>query len=533
MRSRREFLLSAAASAVCSPRVFGQVTRPAGGQHLNPVALESLRLEVVPTGQTGSAFFPEQSPSFDLFLRNTGSESVSVLELDGDFTTPVFTFYDGGGKEIGHYTNANLMARGGADLGSKAPPQAEMHSIPPGKADKSKLNAWSFVRPFPPGRYAVQVSHNLGTGSVITSERLRFEITKARVASAASGYNNPTRSASVLAWLASAHSAEEVLRLLVRLSTPKGYEFLQAGGTSHGDFPAGSQVAVAEMAPDVRQGVLGWLAVASPHQAVLIRHNLTYPYWRSAVIPLPLEHPLPVPRFPDMGQDAMFLATGASGNGGELVGVAVNQPKGVTAQWSVPLRAVPSMTACCLRLQRVLSVLLVVNRQSGSEISRIDVTLDGKIVSPEKILRTSPDTVIAIAPGIDPSLGSFLAMEAHPGRPNRYALVRIPLSGRAQVGNMQEFRAWPVDTAGTPVSPRFFFLEEFTEKFAGFAFAGPNGEFGTGRLEPRASVSQLRGASESASLFPHIAVLKSGATPACFTADGRLFIAGEPFAESQ
>jgi hypothetical protein len=186
-----------------------------------------------------------------------------------------------------------------------------------------------------------------------------------------------------------------------------------------------------------------------------------------------------------------------------------------------------------LRLQRVLSVLLVVNRQSGSEISRIDVTLDGKVISPEKVLRTSPDTVVAVAPGLDPAAGAFLAMETKPGRPDRYALVGLPLSGGAQVRGMQDFRAWPVDAAGAPVSPRSFFLEELAENSAAFAFAGPNGEFGAGRIAPKATLTNLRSGAESASLFPHIAVLKSGITPACFTAEGRLFIAGEPFAESK
>ena len=57
------------------------------------------------------------------------------------------------------------------------------------------------------------------------------------------------------------------------------------------------------------------------------------------------------------------------------------------------------MTACMLRLKRVLSILLITNQQSGSRIARIDVTLDGQVVSPEKVLRTSSNAVVAVAPG--------------------------------------------------------------------------------------------------------------------------------------
>jgi hypothetical protein len=497
---------------------------------MSPMQQGNLRLEITPASQATGPLFPEQSAEFNVFLRNTGPDAVSAIRLDGDFSTPAYSLFDAAGKEIGRFTQANLVARAGFDLGTKSPPVAEMGNLPPGRADQTKFNAWNFVRPYPPGGYAVQVSHRLSAGGpMIASERLPFQIAKAHVASAAPGYDNPSRSSSVLAWLASSHAAEENLRLLVRLSTPKGYSFLLAGATTHGDFPAGSRVAVAQIAPGVSQGVLGWLAVASARQAILIRHNLTYPYWRSSAIPLPIDHPLPVPRFPDLGTDAIFLATGASANGASLVGVTVNQPKGVTAQWTVPLLAAPVMTACALRLKRLLSVLLVVNHQSGSQISRIDVTLEGKVVSPEKVVRSSPDTVVAVAPGMDPASGSFVAMETQSSRPDRYALVRIPLSGGVQAGGMQEFRTWPVDIAGAPVSPRSFFVEELSETAVGFAFTGPDGEFGAGRIAPKPTLSKFRGRSESATLFPHLASLKSGITPACFTAEGRLFIAGEPF----
>lgn len=295
---------------------------------MSPVATGNMRLEIVPASQTSGRLFPEQSAEFNVFLRNTGSDAVSAIQINGDFTTPAYALFNAGGTEIGRFTKANLFARKGIDLGTKSPPVAKLRNIPPGRADQTKFNVWSFVSPYPPGRYAVQVFHRIAPGGpVISSERLPFEIVKAHVASAASGYDNPSRFASVLAWLAS-HNVGENPRLLVRLSTPDGYRFLLTGATTHGDFPAGSNVAVARMAPGVPEGVLGWVGVASPRQAVLIRHNLTYPYWRSPAIPLPLDHPVAVPRFPDLGQEAVFLATGASAKGAALVGIRVDQVKG-------------------------------------------------------------------------------------------------------------------------------------------------------------------------------------------------------------
>lgn len=500
---------------------------------MSPVATGNMRLEIVPASQVAGPLFPEQSAEFDVLLRNTGPEAVSAIQINGDFTTPVYTLFDANGKEIASFTKAHLFARKGVDLGTKSPPVARLRNIPPGRADQTKFNVWSFVRPYPPGRYAVQVSHRIApSGPVISSERVPFEIVKAHVAGVALGYDNPSRSASVLAWLACRNAGENP-RLLVRLSTLDGYQFLLTGGSTHGDFPTGSTVAVAQMAPGVPEGVLGWLGVASPGHAVVIRHNLGYPYWRSPAIPLPLDRPVAVPRFPDLGQEAIFLATGASGNGGALVGVRVDQAKGPAAPWSVPLQAVPSMTACALRLKRLLSILTVTNHQSGSRISRLEVTIDGKVVSPEKVVRSSSNLVVGVAPGMDPSSGSFVAMETSPGRPDRYALVRIPLNGRADAGSMQHFRTWPVDAAGTPLSPHSFFVEELPKDSVGFAFAGPDGVFGAGRVAPKPTLSKFRDRSQSESLFPHLAALSRGIAPACFTAEGRLFIAGEPFAETE
>lgn len=150
-----------------------------------------------------------------------------------------------------------------------------------------------------------------------------------------------------------------------------------------------------------------------------------------------------------------------------------------------------------------------------------------------KVVRSSSNSIVAVAPGIDPSSGSFVALEASPGHPDRYALVRIPLNGGAKAGGMQQFRTWPVDNAGAPLSPHSFFVEELPKESVGFAFAGPDGVFGAGRVAPKPTLSKFRDRSKSESLFPHLACLDNGITPACFTAEGRLFIAGEPFAETE
>lgn len=533
MQSRRDWLLALAASLAGQGGIAGQTRPNTGRPSMSPSPPGNLRLEIAARDGATGALFPEQSAEFDLFLRNTGSAAASAIKITGNFTTPAYVLFDAKGAEIGRYTVAHLMAQGGLDLGTKRPPATQMVQIPPGRASQTKFDVWGFVRPYPPGRYAVQVDHLISPGgAVISSNRLPFEIVPARVTGAAAGYDNSGRSASVLAWLASGADGAGNGRLLVRLSTPKGHTFLAAGASSHGEFPAGSRVAVAQMAAGVEEGGLGWVAVASPRQVVVIRHNLSYPFWRSPAISLPLDNPVPVPRFPDMGEDAIFLATGAAGKGGVLVGVPVNQPKGAAAPWSVPISTVPALAACMSKLKRTISVLLVDNSGSGSRISRMELTLAGKVLSPEKVVRSSANQVAGVAPGLDPASGSFLVVETPAGHPDRYSAVRIPQGGSAQAGRMETIAAWPKDHDGNPAAPQSLFVEELSETSVGIAFTVPGGAFYSGRLTPKAMLYKVRDDPASACSFPHLAALSQNITPACFTAEGRLFFAGKRAGET-
>lgn len=486
-------------------------------------------LEIQPRGEWKGELYPEQSPDFDLRLRNNGSETIEALPLYGSFQTPRVVALDATGKTIGTYTKADMYARQVGDpmRHRNGPPQ--LQAMAPGRGSSISIDVWTYRAPLPPGRYAVFVQHRTTPGGpFIESNRYTFEIVKANVMSAALGYDGATRVSSVLAWLDAAHSdGNGPERLLVRLSASKGHSSLMMGANSQGEFPRGSLAAVGQVVVGGTETPLNWAAVLSGKEATAIRHNMTKLRWRSEPVVLSIDGATPVPRFPTMEDQALFLATGAHSSGAALAGALFEDRRGLVQQWSVPLEEKPALSACLARTKRPVSLLLLTNDANGSRISRLDVTIDGKIIGGQKVVRRSENIVLAIAPAFNPESGNaFFALEAGTEKLEQVALVTIPMSGPVRAPKLQPIPGWPTDENGAPVKPLQTQIEEATDGSVAIVFVDSRGFFYAGKLAPKAFVGRLRAKPESPCSFPHVGALARNAMAGCFTSEGMLFTPG-------
>ena len=486
-------------------------------------------LELTARGNWKSPLYPEQTPDFDLVLRNTGSSTVSALPLYGSFETPRIVLSRASGATIGIYTKADMYRRQVGDPERQRPEPPEFVEMAPGKGSQISVSAWDYHSALPPGSYAIAAEHRTAPGGAfIRSNRFGFEVVAASVKSMAIGYDSAGRLASVLAWLAAEVSAANASeRLLVRISSAKGHSSLMMGATSHGEYPAGSLVSVGQGMAGTRQSPRNWLAVLSGGQVTAIRHTMSIPSWRSEPVALPISGGVPVPRFPSMNDQMLFLATGAGSKGAVLAGAMFQQPTGLLQQWTVPVNEKPSLTACLARLKRPASLLLAANGQGGSRISRLDVSFEGKLMGSEKLLRQSKNTVMAVAPAFDPASGdAFFVLECSAEEPDRLALVTIPMSGPARADKPKPTPGWPRDDNGKAVKAVQTQIEQAVDGTIALALVDARGFFYGGKLRPKAFVGQLRDKADSPCSFPQIGALSRNATPACFTSEGMLFAPG-------
>jgi hypothetical protein len=486
-------------------------------------------LELTPRGNWKHQLFPEQNPDFDLVLRNAGSSTVNALPLYGSFQSPRIALYQASGASIGAYTKADMYARQVGDPSEERPDPPQLEDMAPGKGSQISVAVWDYRVPLPPGSYTVLAEHRTEPGGAyIQSNRYSFEVVRASVKTVSMGYNSAGHLASILAWLdAGASGVEGSERLLVRLSAMKGHSSLMVGATSHGEYPAGSLVSVGQVSIGTKEGPLNWLGVLSGSHATAIRHNMTGPFWRSEPVALAIGGGVPVPRFPSMGPQMLFLATGTDSKGAALAGALFEQPKGLLGQWSVPLAEKPSMTACLARAKRPAALLLATNHQGGSRISRLDVSVDGKPIGSEKLIRQSKNTVLAVGPAFDPESGdAFFALEGSPEEPDRLALVTIPMSGPLRPAKLQPMPGWPRDENGKAVKPLQTQTEQAVDGSVAVAFVDSRGFFYGGKMLPKPFVGRLRAKADSPCIFPHIAALSQNLTPACFTSEGMLFTPG-------
>jgi hypothetical protein len=180
----------------------------------------------------------------------------------------------------------------------------------------------------------------------------------------------------------------------------------------------------------------------------LIQHFRTNPHWRSGKVALPISDPHPVPGFPDR-EYAVFLATGTAAHGAALAGAQIS-PEGPNAPaWTVPLDTVPTYSACAFGTTGPIALLFVSTQNGQEHLSRIDVDADGKIVEPQKTVRTASNRTLAVA--VDQRPGNpqqFVVLESDSTQPDRLFLIHVPLSGEPRVREIPHQAGWPTGPQG-------------------------------------------------------------------------------------
>jgi hypothetical protein len=475
--------------------------------------------------------FPEQSADFDLLLRNGSgvAREVASLELNGD--RPTVRLLDESGGLLAAVTRTTATSRVAGDMGDPIDAPPETRTIAPGKEQRSGISLWTFLGSPAPGRYALEVCHPLDVEGaiVVTSNRVPFEIVGASVERAAAGYEGAARSASVLAWIASPLEGGRPPELLVRLSGFSEHAVAQQGGISHGAIDPRAFLSVGHHAPDTSSGWLGWVAVTMPGAVDLIRHNMSHPLARTGPLTLPVSEASPVPRFPDR-RHAVYLATGLGGDGRPaLAGVVAAEDASSHSTWTAPLATPASRAACAFTGKGPISLLLSHDDGKESQLSLISVDESGKVLIPERVVRTTPHRVIALAADIRARLPlGFAVLEQDRSAANRVALVRIAAAGRVSPAEVAPLPGWPFveEPRG---ARRFLAAAELSFDVAldgsarlalvdeaGGAHAGPAGEGGAlaGFGDPGANAR---------SRAPHVVLLGHNPQAACFTGQGALY----------
>jgi len=473
-----------------------------------------------------SRLVPEQSAIFDITLRNDTSAPKQLTSLNDNDWTPVVRAYDATGHLLAEGKPRDLVERLVGDVGEPVVTPPVTVTLGPGEDQKVPVELWHFVNPLHPGRYAFEAVHTAdpASSSPLSSGRIPFEVVSAGVDSCALGYESSQRLSTVLSWIAvpADTSAPE---LFVRASG-SSHTAPQSAGRSFGPVPAGARIAVGALAPDAMTTWLGWVAVTTGAQVELLQHSLGALSWRSGRVSLPITDAVPVPRFPDRDH-AVFLSTGLGGGHPALAGMVVHADATRSAPWLVPIAALPRLSACAFASKGAIAVLLVSDDGTTTHVTRLDVDESGSVVSPEHVIRTSPNEVLAatmdLRPGAPPVL---LLLESNRTLPDRVALVRIPLFGGAtSVLPFAPARGWPyaasrplkakevaleVDWAG---EPRLAFVDELGRLFGGLLDGSPLG--------------MLRDEGHGPARCPHVGAVREQTTLAAFSTEGSLFFAAQ------
>ena len=385
-----------------------------------------LALVLSPKGWSGP-LLPEQGPIFAIHLQNGDTVSHAVTSLDDHPEMLIARLYDDSGALLresapgdgqgGHHHEPRERAFEPVDLA----PSAEL---------ASEVNLWEHGEPLGPGRYAVEIEQRGPTAPVLVSNRFPFEITAATIDTCAVGFDSPARISSILAWIATRPGARSS-ELLVRLSAAQNHLAVREGALDHGAVSTGTRLSLSRIAPGGHGAWLGWIALTTPGQVELIRHNNAHPQWRTGPLPFPLADAIPVPQFPDR-DGAVYLATGTVGGRPALGGLVVHEKVQPSASWTVHLGNVPVRAACAFGPSGAISVLTVSDDGTGAKIARIDVDENGTVLTPEQVVRTTPNRVVGLAADLRADApASFVVLESNRTMPDRLALIRLPLAGQA------------------------------------------------------------------------------------------------------
>jgi hypothetical protein len=178
----------------------------------------------------------------------------------------------------------------------------------------------------------------------------------------------------------------------------------------------------------------------------------------------------------------------------------------------------------------------VSRKGNQTEISLIAVDEAGAVAAPQKVVRTTPNRVLAVQAdsrsGVEPT---FVVLEADPAKPDHVGLVRISRAGeyRTSDGKEPELKpapGWPAVKDGDKMRllrSAEAALEVAVDGESWIALTDEHGSLYQGHGE-LPSFELLRQGSETARcLHPHIGSLAEGVTVSCFTETGNLFHAGE------
>jgi len=500
----------------------------AGGQGrsgMSPNTQGALVLTAKPRGATAKPLVPEQAAEFDVLLRNQSNAPLTVNSLDNRFT-PVIHLFDSQGRPLGHYTSADRRDRIIGDLGPKTAESTRTITLAPGDEKTTWVNVWSHTDPFPPGAYWFEASHQAQDAESLVSSRLPFQIVAARVDDSALGYDKNIRANTVLAWLATP-AGGSAARLLIRLSGFTSHAVVQLGATLHGEFPSNSRVAVSATPPDGPLPAVGWVAVVSGDRLQLIQHNMSTPMWRAPAVTLPATGAIPVPRFPNR-RHAVFLATGAGPKGPVLIGVKAANGNTALLPWSVGLSHIPVHSASAFMMEGAITLLLAADDGRTSRLIRLDVSEDGTVTAPERVVHESPNEVLAVVTdsrGGEPL--SFVVLESDRTNHNQLAFIKIPLSGQLKATELRTIDGWPtVEVKGElrPARAQSLLLETDNQGMPWVTLTNERGDLLGGRMD--GALSLLREGRIAHAVFPHIGAVARGVTISCFNPDGTLFHSG-------
>jgi hypothetical protein len=481
----------------------------------------AVQLTISPRANRPNLLYPEQTADFDIVLRNTGGQAVTVEALEGNLDTPVIRLFAAQGL-IGQFDKRAMAERMAGDASTLMQPAPKMVSIAAGGASATWVNLWAFRPALPPGRYAVDVAHKM-KGARITSERLDFEIVPVRIRDVALGYDWRSRSQSLLAWLAAPEGAPRA-RLLVRQSGSAGHGSLSQGATDFGEYDPAARVALSRLPWLAQMTPIQWVAVFSPDgTADLIRQAAAFPQGRPLKVTLGIRSPVPVPLFPNRGH-AVVMATGLSEKGPALAGAVVNED-GAQAAWHVSLPSLPGLSACAFDEKGGIQLLLVTDDGRQSTARRMEVDENGKLLSQEETIRETPNAIVAVAVGQRSSDAFFLVLEADRMRHDRIALLRIPTKPDAKIttADLGHVKGWPMNQTSNglePASAQNLYMEQALDGSVWLAMTDSRGDLYCGK--PSDALGMVREAKGSGALFPYVASLRNETSCFAFTAAGQM-----------
>jgi len=485
---------------------------------------QSVALVAAPRGWS-EPLLAEQGVPFDLKLKNLTPSPLELLGFTGNDWNPMARVFDAEGTLL-HNISSQMASE--HLLGHRGEPTrpAKLFMLKPEGEGSTWMNLAKYAGALPPGKYTFQAAHRLLPldPTEIYSEKLPFEVVQAQVFHAALGYESSLHEQTLLAWIAAPEGGAP--RVMVRWSGAS-HNVSYWGGNVYGETEPDAHVAVSELPADTDGDGQGWVAVLAGRSLELIRHNMSYPTWRSGAIELPIEGGIPISPFPERG-GCLFLATGTVDGKSVLAGVVQQPGDENQTVWTVPLAGQPELSACAFGPTGAISLLFASRDQQQTHLSRMDVDESGAVLSPQQVVRTTDHEVHAVA--VDSRRGlplAFVFLEADREKLDHLALMRLPVDGEVGGPDPERQRGWPVieeNEKEVVLRAEKLCLEVGRDGGSVIGLIDEKGDFYGGRLGH--SLERFAEAPAKKIDHLHIATFKGGHDVAGFTAEGYLFNTG-------